>query len=42
MTKPFEEKIAIIGHGFVGKATEVGFSLNTQICVIDPKENTKV
>ncbi len=42
MTKPSKEKIAIIGHGFVGKATEVGFSINTHIFIIDPKENTKV
>ncbi len=42
MTKPSKEKIAIIGHGFVGKATEVGFSINTHIFVVDPKENTKV
>ncbi len=42
MTKPYKEKIAIIGHGFVGKATEVGFSLNTHISIIDPKQNTKV
>ncbi len=42
MIKTSKEKIAIIGHGFVGKATEVGFSLNTQIYIIDPKYNTKV
>ena len=42
MMKPSKEKIAIIGHGFVGKATEVGFSLNTHISIIDPKLNTKV
>jgi nucleotide sugar dehydrogenase len=42
MIKPSKEKIAIIGHGFVGKATEVGFSLNTHISIIDPKKNTKV
>mgnify|MGYP001319788381 CR=1 FL=1 len=42
MTKIFKEKIAIVGHGFVGKATELGFSLNTHTFIIDPKQNTKI
>lgn len=39
-TKP--NKIAIIGHGFVGKATEKGFSVNTDIKIIDPKYNNSI
>ena len=42
MTKPFKEKIAIIGHGFVGKATDAGFSVNTHKFIVDPKQNTQV
>ncbi len=36
------KKLAIIGHGFVGKATEFGFSKNTEILIIDPKINTTI
>lgn len=35
-------KIAIIGHGFVGKATEKGFSKNTEIFLVDPLLNSNV
>ena len=36
------KKIAIIGHGFVGKATEFGFSKNSKIFIVDPKVNTSI
>ena len=35
-------KIAIVGHGFVGKATEKGFSKNTEIFLVDPLLNSNI
>ncbi len=35
-------KIGIIGHGFVGKATDEGFSVDTEKLVIDPKYGTNI
>ncbi len=35
-------KVAIIGYGFVGKATDFGFSKNTKKIFIDPKLNTSL
>ncbi len=32
-----KKKIAIIGHGFVGKATDWGFDINVEKLVIDPR-----
>ncbi len=34
------KKIAIIGHGFVGKATDWGFNKNIDKFIFDPKYNT--
>jgi len=35
-------KIGIVGHGFVGKATNYGFSLNTEKYIVDPLLNTNI
>jgi nucleotide sugar dehydrogenase len=35
-------KIGIIGHGFVGKATEDGFSINSEKKIIDPKYGSNI
>tara|TARA_B100000767_G_C19728385_1_gene520498 strand:- start:511 stop:1362 length:852 start_codon:yes stop_codon:yes gene_type:complete len=35
-------KIGIIGHGFVGKAVDFGFSVNVEKTIIDPIYNTKI
>tara|TARA_X000000950_G_scaffold41103_1_gene44815 strand:+ start:6832 stop:7704 length:873 start_codon:yes stop_codon:yes gene_type:complete len=35
-------KLAIIGHGFVGKATDFGFSKNVKKFIIDPKNGTYI
>ncbi len=35
-------KLAIIGYGFVGKATDYGFSKNIEKLLIDPILNTKI
>ena len=35
-------KLAIIGHGFVGKATDFGFSINVNKYIIDPKNETTI
>ena len=37
-----ELKIGIVGHGFVGKATEWGFSKNTNKFIVDPKDGTNI
>ena len=37
-----ELKIGIIGHGFVGKATDCGFSKNTKKFIVDPKNGTNI
>tara|TARA_B100000287_G_scaffold420421_1_gene459780 strand:+ start:926 stop:1786 length:861 start_codon:yes stop_codon:yes gene_type:complete len=37
-----ELKIGIIGHGFVGKATDCGFSKNTNKFIVDPKNGTNI
>ena len=37
-----ELKIGIIGHGFVGKATDCGFSKNTYKFIVDPKNGTNI
>lgn len=34
--------IAIIGHGFVGKATDWGFNRNVRKFIVDPKQKTSV
>ncbi len=35
-------KLAIIGHGFVGKATDFGFNINVKKYIIDPKNDTTI
>lgn len=35
-------KIGIVGHGFVGKATDYGFSLKTEKFIVDPQINTNI
>jgi len=35
-------KIGIVGHGFVGKATDWGFSKNTNKFIVDPKNGTNI
>jgi len=35
-------KIGIVGFGFVGKATDWGFSLNTEKFIVDPKLGTNI
>tara|TARA_B100000287_G_C20470286_1_gene716938 strand:+ start:22 stop:882 length:861 start_codon:yes stop_codon:yes gene_type:complete len=37
-----ELKIGIVGHGFVGKATDWGFSKNTSKFIVDPKIHTNI
>ena len=37
-----ELKIGIVGHGFVGKATDWGFSENTNKFIVDPKNGTNI
>ena len=37
-----ELKIGIVGHGFVGKATDWGFSKNTNKFIVDPKNGTNI
>ena len=40
MTKKL--KIGIVGHGFVGKAVDFGFSVNVEKTIIDPNYNTSI
>jgi UDPglucose 6-dehydrogenase len=35
-------KIGIVGHGFVGKAVDFGFSVNVEKTIIDPNYNTSI
>ena len=35
-------RIAIVGYGFVGKATSKGFSKNTELFLVDPLLGTKI
>tara|TARA_B100001250_G_scaffold407308_1_gene427848 strand:- start:654 stop:1517 length:864 start_codon:yes stop_codon:yes gene_type:complete len=35
-------KIGIVGHGFVGKATDCGFSIQTEKFIVDPKIHTNI
>ena len=35
-------KLAIVGYGFVGKATYFAFDINVDKCIVDPKLNTKI
>ena len=35
-------KIAIVGHGFVGSATDNGFNKNVKKIIIDPKYDTNM
>ena len=35
-------KIGIVGHGFVGKATDWGFNQNTVKFIVDPKIGTNI
>ena len=37
-----ELKVGIIGHGFVGKATDWGFNVNTSKFIVDPKNGTNI
>ena len=38
-----KQKIAIVGHGFVGKAIEYGFNTNdVELMIIDPQYGTHV
>ena len=37
-----EAKIAIVGHGFVGSATDNGFNKNVKKIIIDPKYDTNI
>ena len=37
-----ELRIGIVGHGFVGKATDWGFSENTNKFIVDPKNGTNI
>ena len=36
------KKIAIVGHGFVGKATDWGFNRNIKKFIVDPKYKTSI
>ncbi|MBD74011.1 MAG: hypothetical protein CMM96_00745 [Rickettsiales bacterium] len=42
MKNPKKLQLAIVGHGFVGKATESGFNRNVNKIIIDPLLNTKI
>tara|TARA_Y100000816_G_C26048696_1_gene549686 strand:- start:395 stop:1258 length:864 start_codon:yes stop_codon:yes gene_type:complete len=42
MKKITKTKIAIVGHGFVGKATDWGFSTNVEKFIVDPKYSTTI
>ena len=35
-------KLGIVGHGFVGKATDFGFSINVEKFIVDPLLNTTI
>ena len=35
-------KLGIVGHGFVGKATDLGFSKNLDKYIVDPVYNTSI
>ena len=35
-------KLGIVGHGFVGKATDWGFNKNVERFIVDPKLNTSI
>ena len=35
-------KMGIVGHGFVGKATDFGFNKNITKLIIDPKYNNSI
>ena len=37
-----ELRIGIVGHGFVGKATDGGFSESTNKFIVDPKNGTNI
>ena len=36
------KRLGIIGYGFVGKATDYGFSIKTKKLFVDPKLNTSL
>ena len=36
MKKKYSLKLGIVGHGFVGKATDFGFSINVEKFIVDP------
>tara|TARA_B100000427_G_scaffold306169_1_gene292703 strand:+ start:1307 stop:2170 length:864 start_codon:yes stop_codon:yes gene_type:complete len=42
MTNTKELKIGIVGHGFVGKATDWGFNKHTNKFIVDPKIGTNI
>lgn len=35
-------RLGIVGHGFVGKATDFGFCINTEKFIVDPKYKTNI
>ena len=37
-----ELKIGIVGHGFVGQATDWGFNKKTSKFIVDPKNGTNI
>ena len=42
MSKEKSLKVGIVGHGFVGKATDYGFSIKTEKFIVDPLINTNI
>ena len=42
MSKEKPLRIGIVGHGFVGKATDHGFSIDTEKFIVDPLINTNI
>ena len=40
--KKYSLKLGIVGHGFVGKATDFGFSINVEKFIVDPLLNTTI
>jgi len=42
MKKKYTLKLGIVGHGFVGKATDYGFSINVKKFIVDPLLNTTI
>lgn len=42
MKKSNSLRLGIVGHGFVGKATDFGFCVNTEKFIVDPKYKTNI